>query len=60
MMREYVASLLDGAVPGDDENLFDHGLDSVRLMIVAERLEVDFADLAERPTLRAWAELAGE
>ncbi|MBB2910628.1 bifunctional isochorismate lyase/aryl carrier protein [Streptosporangium becharense] len=59
-MREYVASLLDGPLPGDDDNLLDHGLDSVRLMMVADRLGVDFTDLAERPTLRAWAELAGD
>jgi bifunctional isochorismate lyase/aryl carrier protein len=43
----------------DSENLFDAGLDSVRLIGLIERWRghgatVAFADLAERPTLSAW------
>ncbi|CAM5649170.1 Isochorismatase [Streptomyces avidinii] len=45
-----------------DESLLDQGLDSIRLMTLVERwraegARVSFVDLAERPTLRAWAEL---
>ncbi|MGW6871877.1 phosphopantetheine-binding protein [Streptomyces xanthophaeus] len=45
-----------------DESLLDQGLDSIRLMTLVERwraegAHVTFVDLAERPTLRAWAEL---
>ncbi len=47
---------------GLDDSLLDSGLDSVRLMMLVDRLQqsgadVGFADLAERPTLRAWVEL---
>lgn len=43
----------------DGENLFDAGLDSVRLIGLIERWRgtgatVAFADLAEQPTLSAW------
>jgi aryl carrier-like protein len=55
-LRAYVGELL-GEVPGDDDDLLEQGMDSIRLMAIADRLEVDFADLAERPTLRAWGEL---
>lgn len=55
-LRAYVAELL-GHTPGDDDDLLEGGLDSIRLMAVADRLQVDFTDLAERPTLRAWGEL---
>ena len=46
----------------DTENLFDEGLDSVRLLALVERwrafgVETTFADLAEQPTLLAWWEL---
>jgi bifunctional isochorismate lyase/aryl carrier protein len=45
-----------------EESLLDRGLDSVRLMVMVDRLQqrgadVTFGDLAERPTLAAWAEL---
>ncbi|WP_372339679.1 phosphopantetheine-binding protein [Nocardiopsis sp. CC223A] len=45
-----------------DENLFDRGLDSVRLMSLVEAwrtagAEPDFAALAEQPTAAAWARL---
>ncbi|MFB8775919.1 phosphopantetheine-binding protein [Streptomyces broussonetiae] len=57
-----------GEDPADvpvDENLFDHGLDSVRIMALLERwrrdhgVSADFAGLAERPTVDAWAALLG-
>ncbi|MER5874244.1 phosphopantetheine-binding protein [Streptomyces sp. NPDC002044] len=45
-----------------EEDLLDQGLDSIRLMSLiekwrAEGAKVTFVDLAERPTLRQWAEL---
>ncbi|GAT67430.1 isochorismatase [Planomonospora sphaerica] len=45
-----------------DENLMDAGLDSIRVMTLIERwrregVELTFADLAEKPTVAAWAEL---
>jgi aryl carrier-like protein len=55
-LRAFVGELL-GEVPGEDDDLLEQGMDSIRLMTLADRLEVDFADLAERPTLRAWGEL---
>ncbi|GAB7188059.1 phosphopantetheine-binding protein [Kitasatospora sp. Ki12] len=65
-IRAEVADLL-GEDPADiplDENLADWGLDSIRLMTLAERwraegAEVAFVQLAERPALEAWAELLG-
>ncbi|MFF2656136.1 phosphopantetheine-binding protein [Kitasatospora sp. NPDC058032] len=65
-IRAEVADLL-GEDPADiplDENLADWGLDSVRLMALAERwraegAEVAFLQLAERPAVAAWAELLG-
>jgi len=48
-----------------DENLVDYGLDSVRVMALLERwrreydIKADFADLAERPAVEAWAALLG-
>jgi aryl carrier-like protein len=44
------------------ENLFDRGMDSVRMMSLMERwraagAEVEFADLAEEPTIQAWVTL---
>ncbi|MFG2555998.1 phosphopantetheine-binding protein [Streptomyces sp. NPDC048581] len=57
-----------GEDPADisvDENLVDHGLDSVRIMTLLERwrrahdVEADFADLAERPAIQAWASRLG-
>lgn len=66
-LRADVADVL-GEDPEDipvDENLADHGLDSVRLMALRERwrqehgVEVAFADLAEKPALEAWVALLG-
>jgi len=47
---------------GAEENLLDWGLDSIRLMSLVELwrtkgAEVSFTDLAERPTIAAWAQL---
>ncbi|WTX92751.1 phosphopantetheine-binding protein [Streptomyces sp. NBC_00637] len=66
-IRADVADVL-GEEPADipvDENLLDHGLDSVRVMALLERwrrehaVTADFADLAERPAVDAWAALLG-
>ncbi|MFC8371745.1 MULTISPECIES: phosphopantetheine-binding protein [unclassified Streptomyces] len=66
-IRTDVADCL-GEDPTDipvDENLIDHGLDSVRIMTLLERwrrehaVTASFADLAERPALDAWASLLG-
>ncbi|MEU8920190.1 phosphopantetheine-binding protein [Kitasatospora sp. NPDC048545] len=65
-IRAEVADLL-GEDPADiplDENLVDWGLDSIRLMTLAERwraegAEVAFVRLAEHPAVEAWAELLG-
>ncbi len=65
-IRAEVADLL-GEDPADiplDENLVDWGLDSIRLMALAERwraegAEVAFVRLAERPAIEAWADLLG-
>ncbi|WP_255988143.1 isochorismatase family protein [Chitinolyticbacter albus] len=66
-LRSEVAALLE--VPASDllpdDNLLDYGLDSVRLMMLAERwkaagAKVAFVALGEQPTLTAWwALLAG-
>ncbi|MFF4444246.1 phosphopantetheine-binding protein [Streptomyces sp. NPDC001502] len=45
-----------------EEDLLDQGLDSIRLMSLVEKwrsegARISFVDLAERPTLRQWAEL---
>lgn len=44
---------------GTDDNLVSLGLDSVRVMALAERLrthgaQITFLDMIERPTLRDW------
>ncbi|MFD5255540.1 phosphopantetheine-binding protein [Streptomyces bobili] len=66
-IRTDVADCL-GEDPADipvDENLVDYGLDSVRVMALLERwrrthdIKADFADLAERPAIEAWALLLG-
>lgn len=46
----------------DAENLFESGLDSLRLLTLVERwrdagLEISFVELAERPTLAGWLTL---
>lgn len=66
-IRSDVAECL-GEDPADiplDENLMDYGLDSVRVIALLERwrhehaVQADFADLAERPAIEAWAPLLG-
>ncbi|MEV5759409.1 phosphopantetheine-binding protein [Streptomyces tendae] len=66
-IRTDVADCL-GEAPADipvDENLVDHGLDSIRVMTLLERwrrehaVTASFADLAERPAIEAWAPLLG-
>jgi amino acid adenylation domain-containing protein len=53
----------DGAGPvGDDDDLFSHGIDSIRIMRLAASwrragIKVTFAELAEQPTITAWAAL---
>ncbi|MFD5552606.1 amino acid adenylation domain-containing protein [Streptomyces sp. NPDC127068] len=66
-LRDVVTDLLGGDAepPGDHDSLIELGLDSLKLMGVANRLrrsgiDVGFADLARRPTLAEWnALLAG-
>ncbi|MFC5722346.1 phosphopantetheine-binding protein [Streptomyces gamaensis] len=66
-IREDVADVLgeDPADVPDDENLMDHGLDSVRVMALVERWRrehgaaVSFVDLAEDPVIEVWAGLLG-
>ncbi|MYT75681.1 phosphopantetheine-binding protein [Streptomyces sp. cg28] len=66
-IRTDVADCL-GEDPADipvDENLVDHGLDSVRVMTLLERWRRDhgvtasFVDLAEQPAVEAWAKILG-
>ncbi|MET0405113.1 MAG: phosphopantetheine-binding protein, partial [Cystobacter sp.] len=60
-LREEVAEILaqPAAELGEQENLLDRGLDSIRIMSLVERwrrqgAEVTFVELAERPTLTDW------
>jgi len=60
-LRTEVAEVL-GEPVADDDDLLDAGLDSIRLMALVERLraaghEVSFVELAEQPTVAAWAAL---
>jgi bifunctional isochorismate lyase/aryl carrier protein len=57
-VRADVASVLH-VLPEESDDLFEFGLDSVRLMTLVERwrengAEVGFAQLAEAPTLGDW------
>ncbi|EPH43224.1 phosphopantetheine-binding protein [Streptomyces aurantiacus] len=64
-VRADVAELLgcDPADIGPDDNLFDLGLDSVRIMTLVERWRtegaaaLEFPDLAEQPELAHWTAL---
>lgn len=66
-LAEQLAELLgepldDVRALADDDDLLGCGLDSIRLMYLQERvrargLAVDFAQLAQRPSLGAWLEL---
>ncbi|SHG60675.1 phosphopantetheine-binding protein [Streptoalloteichus hindustanus] len=60
-LRSAVAELLGVAREeiADDDNLFELGLDSVRMMVLVNGLqqhgvELQFVELAERPTLAEW------
>lgn len=62
-MRREVAEILylEPEEVGDEDDLLDLGLDSVRLMSLAARwneagARVSFAELAEHPVLRRWWE----
>ncbi|MBK3496762.1 isochorismatase [Viridibacillus sp. YIM B01967] len=63
-LRIQIADLL-GESPsdiGDNENLVDIGIDSIRMMSLVEILrgkgaEINFMQLAEKPTIAAWWEL---
>ncbi|MDQ3761422.1 MAG: amino acid adenylation domain-containing protein [Actinomycetota bacterium] len=63
-LRRTVADLVEedpGSI-GEDANLFALGLDSIALMQLVGRwrqaaIEVNFADLAENPTIGAWSKL---
>jgi bifunctional isochorismate lyase/aryl carrier protein len=64
VVRADVASLLH-VLPSDlldSDDLFEFGLDSVRVVILVERwrgagAEVDFVQLAEAPRLRDWVRI---
>lgn len=63
-VRAQVAEVLEepAADIGDHDDLLDRGLDSIRLMGLVERwrelgITVSFVDLAETPTVAAWAKL---
>ncbi|MFC8710729.1 MULTISPECIES: phosphopantetheine-binding protein [unclassified Streptomyces] len=63
-LRDDLAELLyvEAEEVAVDENVFDQGLDSVRMMTLvegwrAQGAEVGFAELAQRPTLTDWATL---
>ncbi|KAA9001300.1 isochorismatase family protein [Affinibrenneria salicis] len=66
-LRELLLPLLDddcGEI-GDDENLLEYGLDSVRIMSLithwrGEGYEVDFISLMKNPTLNGWRQLLAE
>jgi aryl carrier-like protein len=65
LIRHDVADALGEEPPAVplDENLMDHGLDSVRIMSLLERrrrehgVEADFADLAEDSAIENWVSL---
>lgn len=65
-VREHVAELLQENAEeiGDEDDLLDWGLDSMRIMTLVEKLrargvQVGFADLGETTTLRQWWEVLG-
>ncbi len=66
-LRATVADLVDRSADslGDDQDLIGQGVDSIRIMRVANALrrgglDVRFADLIERPTLSAWWALTAD
>ncbi|MCP3144861.1 isochorismatase family protein [Pyxidicoccus xibeiensis] len=66
-IREEVGELLQVPLAelGEEENLLERGLDSIRIMTLVERwrnagAELTFVDLAERPTLKEWFALLSD
>lgn len=65
-VRAQLADLLevDSSAIADDDDLLDHGLDSMRVMVMLESwrsqgVSVEFVDVVSAPaTVAAWAELA--
>lgn len=60
-MRADIATMIgeEAEAIGPDESLIDLGLDSMRAMMLVEQwkadgVQLDFAALAERPTLAHW------
>lgn len=65
LMREDIAAMIhiDPEEIGDDDNLMDLGLDSMRalnlLLLWQERgVDLDFSQMAVRPTLAGWWQIA--
>ncbi|MFE6699270.1 amino acid adenylation domain-containing protein [Streptomyces sp. NPDC057718] len=63
LVTELVGSTADSL--DDQSNLIEFGMDSLKMMRIADRLrragvEVGFADLARRPTLAGWSALLAE
>jgi len=66
-LRAAIAGLVDVPIErlSDHANLIEHGIDSFRVIQLAERWSrltgrvVRFADLAAEPTLAAWARIVG-
>ncbi|HGM6804929.1 TPA: isochorismatase family protein [Serratia marcescens] len=63
-LRQQILPLLDEDM-GNDENLIDYGLDSVRIMELATRWrkirgDIDFIALARNPTIDSWWALLSE
>ncbi|MEV6342403.1 phosphopantetheine-binding protein [Actinoplanes sp. NPDC051851] len=64
-LRRDVAEVLgeDPDELADDENLIEYGLDSIRVLMLSTRWreqghDIGFLDLADEPTIEAWARLA--
>lgn len=60
-LRAQIAEVLDEPADsfGPDDDLFDVGLDSIRLMTLVERwrsggVPLAFVELAEQPTVNGW------
>jgi len=60
-MRADIAEMLHESADAiqDDDNLMDYGVDSMRLLNLIVKwgeqgVEIDFADMAEAPTLANW------
>jgi len=63
-LRDQIAEMLELSPDsiGDQDNLMDHGLDSIRMMSLVDELraagtDVSFIELAEEPTLEHWRRL---